>query len=132
MIHGISAGAGSVALQLAAYAGRNDSLFVGAIAESIFIPSHQPVSDLEWQFDRTADQAGCSNAESRMECLRGQSTKKLQKANVPSPFPGRKWGPLFYWTPCVDGDFLQDVPSVLYRENKFLNVPSLFGTCTNG
>lgn len=132
MIHGVSAGSGSVALHLAAYGGRNDSLFVGAIAESIFIPAQPRVSELEFQFNRTVDQAGCSDAESQMECLRGKSMKKLQKINVSSAFPGRSWGPLFYWTPCVDGDFLEGVPSVLYEQNKFLSVPSLFGTCTNG
>lgn len=131
-MHGLSAGAGSVALQLAAYGGRNDDLFVGAIAESVFIPHHPPPDDLEYQINRTMDAAGCSDSEERMKCLRGKPTVTLQSLNVAMPFPGRSKNPLFYWTPCIDGDFLQDFPSVLYDEDRIVSVPSLFGTCTNG
>ena len=121
-----------MALHLAAYGGRDDGLFVGAISESTFVPAHPSVSDLEFQFDRLVYQAGCSKAENRMDCLRGKSMKKLQKLNVEKPFPGRRYNPLFYWTPCVDGEFLEDIPSVLFQEGRFLSVPSLIGTCTNG
>lgn len=121
-----------MALHLAAYGGRDDGLFVGTISESTFVPAHPSVSDLEFQFDRLAYQAGCSTAENRMGCLRGKSTKKLQKLNVEKPFPGRRYNALFYWTPCVDGEFLEDIPSVLFQEGRFLSVPSLIGTCTNG
>lgn len=39
IIHGASAGAGSVALHLAAFGGRDDGLFSAAIAESVFFPA---------------------------------------------------------------------------------------------
>lgn len=132
MIQGISAGAGSVALHLAAYGGRDDHLFVGAISQALFLPHHPTVSALEYQFDRLVDSAGCGEAQSRMSCLRGKSLADLQALNVGAPFPGREKSPHFYWTPCVDGEFLEDHPSALYSDNKFLKVPSLFGTSTNG
>ena len=67
-----------------------------------------------------------------MECLRGKSKRELQDLNTDAPFPGRDDPPKFYWTPCVDGDILEETPSELYANNKFLSVPSLFGTTTNG
>lgn len=121
-----------MALQLAAFGGRNDDLYIGAIAESIFIPHHPPVNELEYQINRTMDAADCSDSADRMDCLRDKSSATLQSLNVAMPFPGRSTDPLFYWTPCVDGNFLQDLPSVLYEEGRFLHVPCLFGTCTNG
>jgi acetylcholinesterase len=122
-----------VATHLVAYSGRNDNLFVGAIAESTFFPAQQPVSALETQLNDTMNVAGCGDAADRMACLRGKSTKELQgKTNQPSPFPGETGDPLFYWTPCVDGDLLRDYPYTLYGRGEFIKVPILFGTCTNG
>ncbi|KAK3311253.1 Alpha/Beta hydrolase protein [Chaetomium strumarium] len=104
VIHGASAGAGSVAMHLAAYGGRNDDLFVGAMAESIFFPAQPPAAELEYQFDRVARQTGCDEAApaQRMVCLRGKDVAVLQAANYAQPFPGRSEPPLplFYWTPC--------------------------------
>ena len=90
------------------------------------------MSELEYQFTRTVEEAGCQDADSKMACLRDMSTKDLQKVNVPSPFPDRTDRPLFYWTPCVDGDFLEDGPTALFNAQSFVKVPLLFGTCTNG
>jgi acetylcholinesterase len=132
VIQGVSAGAGSAALHLIAYGGRDDGLFVGAIAESTFIPAHPPVSELEYQFNRTVEETACRDADSKMTCLRDMSTKDLQKLNFPSPFPGRENRPHFYWTPCIDGDFLEDSPAALFEAKSFVKVPLLFGTCTNG
>jgi acetylcholinesterase len=132
VIHGVSAGAGSVALHLAAYGGRNDSLFHAAISESTFIPAHPPFQDLEYQLDQTMAQAGCADAENRMACLRSRTKDQLQSLNVPAHFPGRDADPLFYWTPCVDGDFMQKNPAISFAEGSFITVPVLFGTCSNG
>lgn len=133
IIHGASAGAGSVALHLVAYGGRNDSLFSAAIAESIFFPAQPYVPQLEYQFDRLTNATGCSKAVDQLACLRNLDTATLQAQNVPSPFPGRTASPvpLFYWTPCIDGDFLEDLPYNLIAQEKFVRVPLLFGNDNN-
>lgn len=105
---------------------------MGAISESTFIPAHPPLSDLEYQFDRTVEQAGCQDDDSPINCLRDMSQDDLQALNVPGPFPGRTGYPLFYWTPCIDGDLLRDSPTASFTNGKFFEVPLLFGTCTNG
>lgn len=133
IIHGASAGAGSVALHLSAYGGRDDSLFTAAIAEAIFFPAQPFVPQLEYQFDRVANATGCATATDQLTCLRGLDTTALQAQNVPSPFPGRSAPavPLFYWTPCIDGAFLQDLPYNLFAQGKFVRVPLLFGNANN-
>lgn len=133
IIHGASAGAGSVALHLTAYGGRNDSLFSAAIAESVFFPAQPFVPQLEYQFDRLTNATGCAAATDQIACLRGLDTAVLQAQNVPSAFPGRTASPvpLFYWTPCIDGDFLQDLPYNMFASGKFVNVPLLFGNDNN-
>lgn len=133
VIHGASAGAGSVALHLAAYGGRDDSLFSAAIAESVFFPAQPLVPQLEYQFDRLTNATGCATAPDQLACLRNLDTTALQAHNVPSPFPGRTAAPvpLFYWTPCVDGVFLQDLPYTLFAQGKFVRVPLLFGNDNN-
>ena len=136
VIHGASAGAGSVALHLTAYGGRDDGLFVGGVCESLFFPAQPYLSELEWQFDRVVRQAGCGAADraAQMACLRGKDTAALQAVNVASAFPGRTAPPtpLFYWTPCVDGVMIEDLPYLLFEEGRFIRVPVLFGTDTDG
>ncbi|KAK0656136.1 Alpha/Beta hydrolase protein [Cercophora newfieldiana] len=136
VIHGASAGAGSVAMHMIAYGGREDKLFVGAAAESIFFPAQPTVPELEYQFDRALNQTGCQDKSPRSEqisCLRKLPTAALQAANFYQPFPGRpQWPqPLFYWTPCIDGTFITDLPSNLFQRSRFVNVPVLFGTDTD-
>lgn len=133
IIHGASAGAGSVALHLVAYGGRNDALFTAAIAESIFFPAQPFVPQLEYQFDRLTNATGCATAVDQLACLRNLDTATLQAQNIPSPFPGRTTAPvpLFYWTPCIDGDFLQDLPYNLFAQQKFVRVPLMFGNDNN-
>ncbi|KAI1468767.1 alpha/beta-hydrolase [Daldinia caldariorum] len=110
VIHGASAGAGSVALHLLiSYAegergesesedgtsdgdsgsssGSNkENLFVGAMGESPFFPAQPTVADLEWQFDLVLSQTGCSDSSSSsssqdaMSCLRSKDTALLQQA----------------------------------------------------
>ncbi|KAI1643453.1 alpha/beta-hydrolase [Daldinia loculata] len=151
VIHGASAGAGSVALHLLiSYAegdrtqhgngtssnSNSDNLFVGAIGESPFFPAQPTVADLEWQFDLVLSQTGCTDEEDPMSCLRSKDTTTLQQsANIPSAFPGRPGLPaplpLFYWTPCIDGSLLPDSPSVLFSQGSFVDVPIIMGTTTN-
>lgn len=136
VIHGASAGAGSVAMHLVAHGGRDDNLFVGAMAESVFFPAQPFVPELEYQFDRFAHHTGCDNTSrsDQMACLRSQPIAVLQDANTAQPFPGQYEStyPLFYWTPCIDGDFLQDLPYALINQGKIIDVPVLFGTDTDG
>lgn len=129
IIHGASAGAGSVALHLTAYGGRDDKLFTAAIAESVFFPAQPYVPQLEYQFDRLTAAVGCSTAADQLQCLRQKDATTLQAQNIPSAFPGRTAAPvpLFYWTPCIDGDFLQDLPYNLFATGRFIGVPLLMG-----
>ena len=136
VIHGASAGAGSVALHLTAYGGRDDHLFVGAISESLFFPTQPRLADIEWQFDRVVKQLGCDGAsdDDQVACLREKDLSELQAANSESAFPGRPDYPipLFYWTPCIDGDMIRDYPYTLFEKKEIIQVPVMFGTCTNG
>ena len=134
VIHGASAGAGSVALHMVAHGGRDDGLFVGAAAESVFLPAAQHVSSLEWQFDLVSAAVGCAEAEDEMACLRSRPTTALQAANVAAPFPNgtQTWNPSFYWTPCIDGDLLPDLPYRLYTRGRFVrSVAAMYGTDTD-
>lgn len=123
-------------MHLLAYGGRNDNLFVGAMSESLFFPAQPYVNELEYQFDRLTQQVSCLSVEpeEQLACLRNQDVISLQAANHAQHFPGHEGPllPIFYWTPCVDGDFLQDLPYRLMRRGQFLNVPILFGTNTDG
>ncbi|OBT93878.1 hypothetical protein VE01_08506 [Pseudogymnoascus verrucosus] len=131
VIHGASAGAGSVALHLLAYGGRNDDLFIGAIGESVFLPTSPKVSELEWQFDQFVSDASCAGSADELECLRSQNTTTLQAANKGRPYPGQSKSPNWYWTPTIDGDFLQDYPYKLLEQGKFVKVPIMVGDDTD-
>ncbi|KAG4433022.1 hypothetical protein IFR05_011505 [Cadophora sp. M221] len=127
VVHGVSAGAGSLALHLTANGGRDGGLMRGAILESPFFPTQPKVSDLEWQFDRFVNATGCAGSTDQLACLRSKDTATLQAANVPSPYPGRTVAATFPWTPTIDGDFIQDLPYKLFREGKFVKVPLMIG-----
>ncbi|TVY53922.1 Lipase 3 [Lachnellula cervina] len=131
VIHGASAGAGSVALHLTAYGGRDDGLFVGGIGESVFFPAQPQVSELEWQFSRYVNDTGCAGSPDELMCLRSKDLTVLQEANVATPFPGRPAAPRFYWTPTIDGDFIQDYPYRLIEQGRFVKVPIIFGDDTD-
>ncbi|TLD28370.1 hypothetical protein PspLS_03821 [Pyricularia sp. CBS 133598] len=134
VISGLSAGAGSVALQMAAYGGRDDKLFTGAIVESMFFPAQPYLSELEWQFDRLVKGVGCDAGPGQnMTCLRGKGTLALQAANKASPFPGRTQPPLplFYWTPCIDGDLIRKLPYDMFDEGKNIDVPLMVGSTSD-
>jgi len=51
----------------------------------------------------------------------------LQEANVATPFLRRTAAPLSYWTPTIDGDFIQGYPYRLIEQGKFIKVPIMFG-----
>ncbi|KAH6873900.1 Alpha/Beta hydrolase protein [Thelonectria olida] len=131
VIQGTSAGAGSVGLHLAAFGGRNDSLFVGAIAESTFWPGQRHYSDLEFQYQGLLRATYCSRNADKMACLRNLDARYIQPHNVNLAFRGRGGLPLFYWLPVTDGDFLRDTPYNLYQRGDFVKVPILYGSNSN-
>ncbi|RYC53899.1 hypothetical protein CHU98_g12310 [Xylaria longipes] len=140
VIHGASAGAGSVALHLVANdtnVEEKERLFVGAVGESVFFPAQPFVYELEWQFDLVLERTGCDSHsienDEVMACLRGKSTKVLQAANIPAAFPGAPAAPepLFFWTPCVDGGLLPDLPYRLFERGEFVHVPVIMGSTTD-
>lgn len=143
VIHGGSAGAGSVALHTVAHGGRDDGLFVGAVAESVFVPTLPTCIDVAYKFWR-AVHAACGETEvftvpEALACLRRRPIELLQHlANMPSTFRFHRnattEGPDtagFYWGPCVDGDLITDRPSVLFRQGKFVRVPMLYGVASD-
>ncbi len=126
MVIGASAGAGSIAMQLIAYGGRNDKLFVGAVGESVFFPTQSKVAELEVQFTDYANAAGCSTGD-QLACLRSKDSATLQEANSAFPYPGRPGNPIFPYSPCIDGDYIRDYPYKLFEQGKFIKVPIIFG-----
>lgn len=124
-------------MHMIAYGGRNDNLFVGAMSESVFLPAQPRVSEVEYQFDRLIEQTGCDYAprKEQLSCLRRLDVVLVQAANHAQPFPGRpnppNPNPLFYWTPCIDGDFLEDLPYKMFEEGRFIDVPLLSGTTSD-
>lgn len=133
MIHGASAGGGSVSYQMIAYGGRDDHLFVGASPESPFWPTQRTVSEMEFQFDRFVSDTGCSGQPDALTCLRSLNLTTIQKANVLSPFPGASARPLpkWYFLPVIDGDFVTDHMYNLFTAGKFVKVPMLVGDDTD-
>ncbi|KAH9222044.1 triacylglycerol lipase-like protein [Leptodontidium sp. 2 PMI_412] len=131
VVHGVSAGAGSLALHLTTNGGRDGGLMRGVILESPFFPTQPKISDLEWQFDRYVNATGCARSTDQLACLRSKDTATLQAANVASPYPSRNSAAIFPWTPTIDGDFIQDYPYKLFQEGKFLKVPLMIGDDTD-
>lgn len=133
VIAGDSAGAGSVAYQLTAYNGRDDHLFVGGIAESPFWPTHRTVPQMEFQFDRFAQNLSCPLDDNVMTCLRSKDTATLQASDVVSPFPNAPAtpNPIWYFLPVVDGTFSTDYLYNLFEQGKLVRVPLMVGDDTN-
>lgn len=118
-------------LQLSAYGGRNDGLFVAAAAESqSFGPVFQ-VSESQFAYDRLVSRTGCKGYSNTLSCLRGLSINALQSQNIVSPLPGAPRNPLYLYNPTIDGDFVQDITYKLFEEGRFIKVPVIFGDDTN-
>ncbi|ROW04766.1 hypothetical protein VMCG_04733 [Cytospora schulzeri] len=136
VIHGASAGAGSVAHHLTAYDGVDRGLFVGAVSESTFWPTQRTVTEMEFQFDRFVNDTGCSDADDALGCLRLVDLYTIQEANMELPFPGasdNSPAPLWYWLPVTTGPGTL-VPDRLYNSfssGRFIRVPLLVGDDTN-
>ncbi|PWY77310.1 EstA precursor [Aspergillus sclerotioniger CBS 115572] len=133
VIHGVSAGAGSVAYHLTAYGGKDEDLFIGAIVESSFWPTQRTVAEMEFQFDRIANETGCSDASDALQCLREQDIATFQKGNTASPFPGGSSSPLpdWYWLPVTDGSLVPEELYSAFDAGNFIKVPVMVGDDTN-
>lgn len=132
---GASAGAGSVALQVGAYGGRDDNLFHATAAESQSFGAVRTVSGSQYQYDELVNRTKCAERDTgyndTLACLRGLSSQDLQKQNIGTPFPGADQNPLFSYNPVVDNDFLQDLTLALFEDGRFHNVPAIYGDVTN-
>ncbi|KAJ5110546.1 hypothetical protein N7532_001081 [Penicillium argentinense] len=133
VIHGDSAGAGSVALHLAAHGGENKNLFIGAVAESTFWPTQRTVGEMEFQYKRFVKQVGCDDADDSLACLRSADIDTLQKYDVDEPFPGGSSTPkpLWYFLPVVDGDLVSDRLYNSFMQDKIVHVPLIVTDDTN-
>ncbi|KAI3397172.1 hypothetical protein diail_11146 [Diaporthe ilicicola] len=135
VIHGSSAGGGSVAHHLTAYDGEDKGLFVGAAPQSPFWPTQKTLSELEFQYERFVAQTGCSNATNALSCLRSVSLDTIQASNILEPFPDASDNPLplWYWLPVTTGPGTL-VPDNLYNSfeaGMFIKVPILIGDDTD-
>ncbi len=132
---GASAGGGSVALQVAAYGGRDDNVFHATAAESQSFGAVRTIADSQYQYDQLVSRTKCTSKETghtdTLACLRGLSTAALQTQNIGTPFPGANSNPLFPYNPVIDHDFLQDLTFALFNAGRFHNVPAIYGDVTN-
>lgn len=135
VIHGDSAGGGSVAYHLTAYGGHDDGLFVGAIPQSPFFPTSRTVEESEFQFNRFVQDTGCSNSTGnftdQLTCLRNLPLSTILSANNPLPLTNSTGKPNHYFLPVVDGEFSEEHMYKQFSEGRFIKVPTLVGGDTN-
>lgn len=132
---GASAGGGSIALQVAAYGGRDDKLFHATAAESQSFGAVRTVHDSQYQYDELVNRTRCrmqdTGSNDTLTCLRSLSTAELQEQNIGTPFPEANQKPLFAYNPVIDNDFLQNVTLALFDSGHFHNVPAIYGDVAN-
>ena len=131
VVGGDSAGAGSVTMQLAAYGGRNDNLFVGSIAESQSFGALRTVSESQYQYDALVNRTNCAGSKDTLACLRDLDITTLQTQNIRDRFPDTQADPLFAYNPTLDHDFIQDYALNLYSSGKFTKLPAIYGDVSN-
>lgn len=133
VLHGDSAGAGSVAHHLTAYGGHDSNLFVGAVAESPFWPTQRTVTEMAFQYQLFVNDTGCNASADTLSCLRSTDIATIQKYNVRRPFPGGSDSPLplWYFLPVVDGALVPDRLSSLFEQDKMIHVPLIVTDDTN-
>lgn len=142
VLGGDSAGAASIALQLTAYGGRDDGLFIAAAAESVSFATILTVEESQYQYDSLATRLGCAEPSGRsskraivadsLSCLRSKSAAELQSQNYNLPYPGAEHPPLFMWNPTLDYELVSNYTYSAFDSGKFIRVPVIFGDDTNG
>lgn len=131
VLGGSSAGAASVSLHLTANNGTDLGLFIGAAAESPSFATILTVEEANYQYRSFATRFGCVGRDS-LACLRNKTEDELQLLNYNIPFPGGNKPPNYLWTPVLDGEYVPDYTYKLYKEGKFIKVPTIFGDDQNG
>lgn len=136
LIFGESAGAMSVGNHLVAYGGDHSygdgHLFSAAIMQSGGVTSMHGVES-KWPqlfFDLFAEEAGCLDPNSVMECLRSRSTQELAAAQASPRLRGFYGivGNFFGWSPRPDGDILPYSTFQMLKDGKVARVPYIVGT----
>lgn len=120
-----------MAFHLAAYGGVGEPLFVGAIAESPFVPTHRNIVDMEFQVDALAQNVGCDGDHDVVDCIRSKDTATIQAYNVLSPFPGTAQNPLWSFLPVIDGTFSPAPLMTLFEQGNVYKVPVIIGDDTD-
>ncbi|KAI6244773.1 Cholinesterase [Erysiphe necator] len=129
---GSSAGAGSVALHLTAYGGRNDGLFHAAASGSPSFGSKTTVEGSQYQYDTLVERVNCNATVDTLQCLRDLDVKVLAEHNQNILTVGGGGGyPVFPYTNVIDGNFTIANTYSLFYEGKFIKVPVIFGDDTN-
>lgn len=116
-----------MAHHLAAYAGANENLFVGAVAQNSFWPTQRTVAEMEFLFDSLLDATDCAD----IACLRAADLATIQKGNVDVPFPGNGADPLplWSWLPVTEGagGFVTENLYDSFEAGRFVKVPLVVG-----
>ncbi|PPJ52249.1 hypothetical protein CBER1_10523 [Cercospora berteroae] len=132
VVGGASAGAQSVSLQVTAYGGRDDGLFVGTAAESQSFPPVRTIGESQFAYDNLVIRTNCTAQwNDTLSCLRNLSAEELQKVNYNTPYPGAQEAALYMYGPTLDFDFIADYTTRAYVEGKFVRVPAIYGDDTN-
>ncbi|KZT52496.1 triacylglycerol lipase [Calocera cornea HHB12733] len=134
VLGGASAGAGSIAMHLTAFGGRDDGLFHAAVAESQFFPTQLTIPQAQYQYDRISNLTGCSNSSNSLSCLRALNATQIQAVNVNVPYPilgANATAARYTYGPVIDGGIVQDYAFNLFTWGSFIKVPVIFGDDTN-
>ncbi|KAJ4419684.1 hypothetical protein N0V85_000902 [Neurospora sp. IMI 360204] len=135
VLGGASAGAASVAYHMMADKDGNRKLFHAAAAESVSFGTVLTVEQAQYQHDNLMIRLGCASSDSAasLACLRSKTQKEIADKDGDIPYPGSSNGPIYMWSPVIDGDFVTDSPYSAFRNGNFAkNIPVIFGDDTNG
>lgn len=127
-IWGESAGAMSVGYHLAAYGGRDDSLFRAAIMESGGTIAAGPSNYTGYQalYDDLVTKVNCSDVVDSLQCLREVPFEKLN-----SVLNGTDGQSNYPFSPVIDGDLIPTWGSLQLDRHEFVQVPIIAGTNTD-
>ncbi|KAL3441434.1 Alpha/Beta hydrolase protein [Aspergillus insuetus] len=129
VIHGASAGAGSVAYHLTAHGGRDDGLFVGAISQSPYFGVQRTIRESNVYLNRLLNQLGCST----MACLRSADAAAVQASVfAPTGTPAAEtYIASLVWVPVIDGDLIRSRLYTAFEDGRFIRVPLMVGGVTD-
>jgi cholinesterase len=120
-------GGASVTVHMAAYAGRDDGLFRGAIIESgveFNVHDSGTSATSNKNFNAIVNAAQCSGASDKLKCLRSRPYDSLYQALRPRLF-------VPYLLPVIDGKLIPQDLVQAYKSGQFVRVPVLIGHNTD-